>query len=144
MVPPPAPPADHPAERVVVLDDDELIVRALARIVESAGFEARCYTAPEVALAALVADDPVAIIADYMMPAMDGIEFLSEARQRVPGATRMLCTAAEDFRVALQAVNAGEVYRIIAKPWHQAELLHSLQQAAEASRLRRDNERLTA
>jgi response regulator RpfG family c-di-GMP phosphodiesterase len=129
---------------VVVVDDDELIVRALGHILETAGFDPRLYTAPEAALAALVADDPVAIIADYMMPAMDGITFLSAARQAVPGATRMLCTAAEDFRVAQQAVNSGEVYRIIAKPWHQGELVHTVHEAAEAARLRRDNERLTA
>jgi response regulator RpfG family c-di-GMP phosphodiesterase len=129
---------------VVVVDDDELIVRALGRILEVAGFEPRCYLAPQEALAALEVDDPIVIIADYMMPNMDGVAFLSAARAKVPGATRMLCTAAEDFRMALQAVNAGEVYRIISKPWHQAELVQTVQQAAEAARLRRDNERLTA
>jgi response regulator RpfG family c-di-GMP phosphodiesterase len=131
-------------ERVVVVDDDQLIVNALGRILEVAGFEPRCYVSPEDALAALAADDPVVIIADYMMPFMDGIAFLEAARARVPGATRLLCTAAEDFRVALQAVNAGGVYRIVAKPWHQPELVQAVEQAAEAARLRRDNERLTA
>jgi response regulator RpfG family c-di-GMP phosphodiesterase len=79
-----------------------------------------------------------------MMPVMDGIAFLKLARSRYPGAVRILCTAAEDFRVALQAVNAGEVFRIIPKPWHQQELLGTVNQAAEAARLRRENERLTA
>ena len=46
--------------------------------------------------------------------------------------------------MALQAVNAGEVFRIISKPWHQQELLSTVQQAAEAARLRSENERLTA
>jgi len=84
------------------------------------------------------------IISDYMMPAMDGVTFLKAARARFPGAVRILCTAAEDFRVALQAVNAGEVFRIISKPWHQQELLATINQAAEAARLRLENERLTA
>jgi len=78
-----------------------------------------------------------------MMPGMDGITFLKQARARLPAAARVLCTAAEDFNVALQAVNSGEVYRIIAKPWHQQELVTDIAQAAEASRLRRENERLT-
>jgi response regulator RpfG family c-di-GMP phosphodiesterase len=78
-----------------------------------------------------------------MMPTMDGITFLKHARARFPGAVRILCTAAEDFRIALQAVNSGEVFRIIAKPWHQQELLATVHQAAEAARLRRENERLT-
>ncbi len=131
-------------DRVLIVDDDELILRALARILETAGFSTRCYLTPSEALAALACDNPVVIISDYMMPEMDGITFLKQARARAPGAARILCTAAEDFKVALNAVNSGEVYRIISKPWHQQELLATVAQASEAARLRRENERLTA
>ncbi|HEY6105301.1 MAG TPA: HD domain-containing phosphohydrolase [Anaeromyxobacteraceae bacterium] len=131
-------------DRVLVVDDDDLILRALARVLEASGYEPRCYLRPEQALAAIEADRPTVIISDYMMPGMDGVAFLKQARNRAPHAVRILCTAAEDFRVALQAVNSGEVYRIISKPWHQQELLATVNQAAEAARLRRENERLTA
>jgi response regulator RpfG family c-di-GMP phosphodiesterase len=136
--------APAPGERVLIVDDDELILKALARILESSGFQARCYLTPDEALAALEAEDPVVVISDYMMPTMDGVSFLKLVRARLPGAVRILCTAAEDFRVALQAVNTGEVFRIISKPWHQQELLATVNQASEAARLRRENERLTA
>jgi response regulator RpfG family c-di-GMP phosphodiesterase len=132
-----------PLDRVLIVDDDELILKALARILESAGYAPRCYSVPEEALRAIEQDAPVVVISDYMMPEMDGITFLKQARVRYPAAVRILCTAAEDFRVALQAVNSGEVFRIIAKPWHQQELLGTVNQAAEAARLRRENERLT-
>jgi response regulator RpfG family c-di-GMP phosphodiesterase len=79
-----------------------------------------------------------------MMPELDGVSFLKQVRARFPAAVRVLCTAAEDFKIALQAVNSGEVFRIISKPWHQQELLATVAQAAEAARLRRENERLTA
>jgi response regulator RpfG family c-di-GMP phosphodiesterase len=132
------------ADRVLIVDDDELILKALARILETAGWETRCYDSPEEALGAIEADDPVVVISDYMMPTMDGVAFLKASRIRCPSAVRILCTAAEDFRVALQAVNAGEVFRIISKPWHQQELLATVQQAADSAKLRRENERLTA
>ncbi len=135
--------APLPTERVLIVDDDELILKALSRILEAAGFEPRCYVSPEEALDAIERDAPVVVLSDYMMPGMDGVTFLKHARARLPGAVRILCTAAEDFRVALQAVNAGEVFRIISKPWHQQELLSTVTQAAEAARLRRENERLT-
>jgi response regulator RpfG family c-di-GMP phosphodiesterase len=131
-------------DRVLIVDDDELILKALARILESAGYEPRCHLTPEEALEVIEAEAPVVVISDYMMPTMDGVAFLKAARARFPSAVRILCTAAEDFRVALQAVNAGEVFRIISKPWHQQELLSTVQQAAEAARLRSENERLTA
>jgi putative nucleotidyltransferase with HDIG domain len=140
----PTKPAATHADRVLIVDDDELILKALARILEAAGFEPRCYLTPDEALDAVERDAPVVIISDYMMPSMDGVTFLKLARARFPGAVRILCTAAEDFRVALQAVNSGEVFRIISKPWHQQELLGTVNQAAEAARLRRENERLTA
>jgi response regulator RpfG family c-di-GMP phosphodiesterase len=130
------------ADRVLIVDDDELILKALSRILESAGYEPRCYLTPDQALAGLEADQPVVVISDYMMPGVDGITLLKQIRERTPGAVRILCTAAEDFRVALQAVNSGEVFRIISKPWHQQELLATVNQAAEAARLKRENERL--
>jgi response regulator RpfG family c-di-GMP phosphodiesterase len=129
-------------ERILVVDDDDLILKALSRILEASGFETRCYLSPDEALASLDAEAPLVIISDYMMPAMDGVTFLKQARARCPGAIRILCTAAEDFRVALQAVNSGEVFRIISKPWHQQELLATVAQATEAAKLRRENERL--
>ena len=61
------------ADRVLVVDDDELILKALARILESAGFEPRCYLSPGEALEGVERDAPAVIISDYMMPSMDGI-----------------------------------------------------------------------
>jgi len=99
---------------------------------------------PHEALGFIESLGPSVIISDYMMPKMDGIAFLQRARTCAPHATRILCTAAEDFHVAQQAVNSGEVYRILSKPWRIPDLLATVRQAAEASRLREENEFLTA
>ena len=130
---------------IQIVDDDEIVLRSLGRVLQSAGFSTRCYPGPEQALAAIEADAPVVIISDYMMPGqMDGITFLQQACARAPNAMRILCTAAADFHVAQEAVNTGEVYRILSKPWILPDLLATVTRAAEASRLRRENERLSA
>ena len=113
---------------MVVVDDDVLILRNLKRILEGAGFDVRTYATPEEALARVEADRPTVVISDYMMPGMDGIALLQQVREKVPTAARVLCTAAEDFRIALDAVNAGEVYRIISKPWHNQEVVTTVAQ----------------
>jgi response regulator RpfG family c-di-GMP phosphodiesterase len=139
-------PCGDPAgpNRVVIVDDDKLVLNALELILGSAGFEPRCYHAPSAALGAMERDAPAVIIADYMMPEMDGVTFLNRARAHAPTAVRILCTAAGDFHVALQAVNSGEVFRIIPKPWRQQDLVATVRQAAQAAQLRRENDRLTA
>jgi putative nucleotidyltransferase with HDIG domain len=136
----PAPP-QHPFPRVAVVDDEPLVLRALARTLASAGFEPVSFRGPEAALAGLAAAAPAVIVSDYQMALMDGVELLKWARAAVPGAARILCTAVAEFEVAAEAVNAGEVQRIVAKPWHIPDLVAAVRQAAEASRARAERER---
>ena len=129
---------------ILIVDDEPLVLRSLGRALEGAGFHIRCCCSPREALHALEEEEPGVIISDYMMPEVDGITFLQQVRARTPKATRILCTAAAEFHVAQQAVNSGEVFRIISKPWNTTELVATVTEAAEAWRLRRENERLTA
>jgi putative nucleotidyltransferase with HDIG domain len=133
------------ADRILIVDDDQMVLSSLGRALRTAGFATRCYPAPDQALAAMEADAPAVIISDYMMPGqMNGISFLKEACARAPSAMRILCTGAADFHVAQEAVNSGEVYGILSKPWLMPDLLATVTRAAEAARLRRENERLNA
>jgi response regulator RpfG family c-di-GMP phosphodiesterase len=131
------------APAVLILDDEPLVVRALTRTLGNGEFQVHGYTDPAEALTALQVIRPDVIISDQSMPGLDGVSFLKQARARVPGAVRILCTAAEEFSVALRAVNAGEVFRIVRKPWEPHELLSSVREAVAAVRLQRENERLT-
>jgi response regulator RpfG family c-di-GMP phosphodiesterase len=128
---------------VIVVDDDPLIGRALQRILEVHGFEIVVAENPAAALAELSARPVGLIISDYMMPGMDGVQFLVEARKLCPDAPRLLLTAINDFKVATEAVNNGEVYRLLAKPWTQAELVTTVKQAWEVGQLKRQHAELT-
>ena len=129
--------------RVLIVDDDLLILRALHRVLEAQGFVVASCSAPEEALEKLKAQPANLIISDYMMPGMNGVEFLTVARRLCPDAPRLLLTAVNDFKVATEAVNTGEIYRLLTKPWNHAELINTIRQAYEYGELKRQHGALT-
>ena len=82
---------------MIVVDDDPLIGRALQRILEAQGFEIVVAANPAEALEELRARPVGLIISDYMMPGMDGVQFLVEARRLCPDAPRLLLTAMREL-----------------------------------------------
>lgn len=128
-------------ERILVVDDDDHITDVVSKVARSMGFEVAAFTDPREAAKETRFD---LVVTDFMMPHMSGVELLSHLRSVNPDAVRVLITAASDFKVATQAVNAGEVFRLLGKPWHVSELRAVLAQAADFSRLVRENKRLTA
>ena len=130
-----------PRTDVLLVDDDRLVLEMMSDALGHAGYPATTFRDPQAALRALQTERPAVIVSDYMMPSMDGVSFLTMARERMPEATRVLCTASNDFDVALGAVNSGAVYRIVRKPWREKELIDTVADAADRAALRADDER---
>ena len=126
--------------RILVVDDDALILQALTRILQAEGYQVICHGDP---VRALQERDFTVVITDFMMPQMNGVELLAQIRKHTPDAVRVLLTAAGDFKVASEAVNRGEVYRLLAKPWSIADLTSCVRQAVEHFRLVQENARLS-
>jgi putative nucleotidyltransferase with HDIG domain len=130
--------------KVLLVDDDLLILEFLSGMLRRAGFETSCHTSPLEALGAVEREQPEVIIADFVMPEVNGIAFLEMSIARSPGSSRILCTGHTELDVVMQAVNAGQVNRIIAKPPQEVELISAVAQAADTATLRRRNEELAA
>lgn len=126
--------------RVLVVDDDPLILPALSRILEAEGFEVKTYRDP---VQASRETDFAVVITDFMMPELNGIELLGKLKESNPRAVRLLLTAAGDYRIASEAVNRGEVFRLLSKPWNYSELTAAVRQAMEHYRLIEENDRLS-
>jgi Nif-specific regulatory protein len=93
----------------------------------------------------VLADKQVAVvITDQRMPKMTGIELLREVRTRQPDAVGIILTAFTDVDVLIEAINLGQVYRYITKPWDSKEVRGVLQYAIERFHLQRENRRLAA
>jgi len=126
-------------ERFLVVDDDPDITGALSRVLQSMGFEVVAHNDSQQALTETRFD---VVLSDFMMPHLNGVELLQRLREKNPHAVRLMLTAASDFKIALEAVNRGEVFRLLAKPWRLDDLKAAVTQAVDYSRLIRDNERL--
>src|SRR4051812_27642152 len=131
-------------ERLLVVDDEAPILHALQRTFEAAGYEVIACADPAEALDRLREKPFQVLSADYMMPGMSGAEFLAQAKTLQPETIRILLTAAHDFSAAVDAVNNGEIFRILAKPWNRVELLGTVRQAFDTYALREKNRQLTA
>ncbi|HZW24075.1 MAG TPA: response regulator [Gallionella sp.] len=82
------------------------------------------------------------VIADYLMPEMDGLHFLEALRQIQPDATRILFSGHADKEVLAQAINGSEIYGYIGKPWREYELKNTVSQAVAYRNLLRENRHL--
>jgi len=115
------------AERILFVDDDAKILEAFKR---EFGKQYSIETAlsGEQALEIIDQSEPFAIvIADIRMPQMDGIRFLSKARELTPSSVRIVLTGTADMQTAIHAVNQGQIFRFLTKPCPEAILRISLE-----------------
>ena len=81
------------------------------------------------------------VVSDHRMAALSGIEFLRQVRERWPQTLRILLTGYADLQMAIDAINKGELYRFLTKPWEDAELRQSIRLGFERMELGRENSR---
>lgn len=116
--------------------DDELDnVDALERLFRRS-YKVLKATSGSEALEILKQEPASIIISDQRMPHMSGVEFLSRSREIVPDAIRILLTGYTDIESVIEAVNTGEVYRYMTKPWDPVDLTNTVTKAAEKVELR--------
>lgn len=132
-------------DRVLFVDDEPFVLRALRRTFEMEGYEVATAAGPAEALDLLRTGKEFQVIgSDYRMPEMNGAEFLQQARQIAPQTFRLLISAVEEFGAAVDAINRGEIHRLIPKPWNRDELVAIVRTAAEDYHLRRRYAEMTA
>lgn len=127
--------ASHNAT-VMIVDDEEMVVTSLRSFLEfETSYEVLGFTSPVEALDALDSRQVEVILADFMMPEMDGISFLKEARSRSPQTTRILLTGYADKDNAIRAINEAGLYHYLEKPWDNEHLKLIIRNGVERSSL---------
>jgi response regulator RpfG family c-di-GMP phosphodiesterase len=127
---------------ILVVDDEAIVLSALKETLERAGFHVVACNSPLKALTILEERDFAVIISDQRMPEMLGLDFLVQSRQLRPKASRILITAVLALPTIVDAINRGEIFRFVAKPWLREELMATVRNAVQRHELITQNEAL--
>jgi signal transduction histidine kinase len=122
--------------------DDELDVLESLRHQFHRGYRVLTSSSGQQAIEMLERDNVELILSDQRMPGMSGDQFLREARRLKPDAIRMLFTGYADMQAVISAVNEGNIFRYIMKPWDSAELEAIIRQGVEQYELLAERKRL--
>ena len=102
--------------KVLLVDDDEMLLAGLKRQLRN-NFRLETAISGEVAVKMVEENGPYAVVvSDYMMPGMNGIEFLSQVKLTNPDTIRIMLTGSADMATAIKAVNEGSIYKFHPKP----------------------------
>ncbi len=129
---------------VLFVDDEVNILKAITRLFRRE--PVRVYTAscaPE-ALALLEAESIQVVVSDQRMPGVAGVKLLGEVRARFPHVVRILLTGNAEIDVAVEAINHGQIYRMLTKPWDDRELTQTVRQAVDDWAMRDEIRRLNS
>lgn len=130
------------AGTILCVDDEPHILSALRRLFRPQGYELICAGSAREGIEVLTARPVDLVISDMRMPEMDGVAFLERARVLRPDALRLLLTGHADISQILGAVNRGEIYRYITKPWDDADIALVVKHALERRALEQEKQRL--
>jgi DNA-binding NtrC family response regulator len=124
---------------ILVLDDDPLVTRTMQTLLgEETSLNVATFNHPSDALASLDDREYQVVVSDFVMPGMDGIEFLKRVREQQPSTSRILLTGYADKQNAIRAINEAGLYYYFEKPWDNEKLVMVLHNAVERARLVRE------
>jgi DNA-binding NtrC family response regulator len=128
--------------RILILDDERSVLNALRRTLRAAFPPAdvviEAFDEPESAVHRAGEQDFDVVISDYRMPGLNGADVLQLVKGLQPEAVRIVVSATTELLDVADAVNRAEVFRYMAKPWQQEELVATVREAfARRDRLAR-------
>jgi DNA-binding NtrC family response regulator len=124
---------------VLLVDDEDMVITSIRAFLQlETDYSIHGYTDPHEASRHLQTNPVDVVLSDYLMPRMNGIQFLAKAKEFQPEAARVLLTGHADKNSAIQAINDIGLYQYLEKPWDNAQLLLVINSAIERTRLLRE------
>ena len=115
--------------QVMLVDDEDYILKALKRTINMyTDWDVETYQDAREALRRARTTVFDAVITDYMMPEINGLELLQELRDIQPDTIRILLTGVIDIETVMSAINKAGAFRFIPKPWDDEQLLDNIRE----------------
>ncbi len=121
----------HENKKVLLVDDEKNILSAYKRNLRNS-FQIYLADNPKIALEIFKRHGPfAAVVSDLKMPEMDGLQLLSEIKKINPETVRLLLTGYADLNTAIEAINRGNIFRLLTKPCRTEDMGKALDDAIE-------------
>jgi len=121
--------------KILFVDDEPHVTKALKRALRREPYEITCATSAAEGLEILARSDVSVVVSDEQMSGMSGSEFLAEVRRKYPSTIRMILTGQAGLDATIHAINEGEVYRFFTKPCNAVDLKVAIRQAIHQKNL---------
>ena len=110
-------------KKILFVDDEPNVLESLKRLLRGYGCDVLCANSGEEALELLKSNPVKVIICDEAMPGLKGTDVLQQAKILAPQTCRIMLTGhCDNPEVVTQAVNKGEILRLVAKPWNDQDI----------------------
>ncbi|RJG01045.1 HD domain-containing phosphohydrolase [Noviherbaspirillum sedimenti] len=129
---------------LLFVDDEPNILSSLRRLFRPSGYRVLTAESGAEGLAILEKERVDLVISDMRMPHMNGAQFLEQVVEMSPDTVRILLTGHADIGAVVEAINKGRIYRYVAKPWEENDILLCVRHALERQKLERETRRLQA
>ena len=129
--------------KILCVDDEKNVLRALQRVFLDEDYELFTALSGPQGLESLEREEGIqVVISDYRMPEMTGVDFLHEVCRRCPETVRIVLSGYADTAAVVDAINEGQIYKFIPKPWNDDELRVTIDNALERYFLHARNRQL--
>lgn len=126
---------------LLIIDDEIDIIKALERLFRRK-YNVFSTTSPQEALRIMEREEIQVVISDQRMPGMTGVDFFTRIKDMYPDTMKLILTGYTDIESVIGAINKGQVFRYVKKPWDPNDLDMIVREAFEKSELMADNRML--
>lgn len=130
--------------KILCVDDERNVLKSLRRLfMDEDDYDIIVAESGEEGLTVLEEEQDIhLVISDYRMPGMTGVEFLAQVCEKWPDTIRIVLSGYADTAAVVEAINLGQIYKFIPKPWNDEELKTAVSTALQHRALQLQNKRL--